>query len=88
MNDIQINLQNGYILLQDHKKEKKTDSGLYLPDESFNRFSVVRKVFDGSVLKEGDIVIKPIGRSTPIKIGDEMFDCIKEEFIFARVIED
>lgn len=88
MNNIPIELKNGYILIQDVKNETVTQSGIYIPNEQYNRFARVMKVYDGSSLKEGDIVIKPIGRSTPIKIDGVKYDCIKEGFIFAKLIED
>lgn len=88
MNNIPIELKNGYILIQDIKNETVTDSGLYVPDEQYNRFARVLKVYEGSTLKEGDIIIKPIGRSTPIKIDGIKYECIKEGFIFAKVVND
>ena len=88
MNNIPIELKNGYILIQDVKNETITQSGIYIPNEQYNRFARVMKSYEGSSLKEGDIVIKPIGRSTPIKIDGVKYDCIKEGFIFAKLIED
>lgn len=88
MNNIPIELKNGYILIQDVKNETVTQSGIYIPNEQYNRFARVMKSYEGSSLKEGDIVIKPIGRSTPIKIDGVKYDCIKEGFIFAKLIED
>ena len=46
------------------------------------------KVYDGSILKEGDIIIKPIGRSTPLTIDGVKYDCIKEGFIFAKIVNE
>ena len=88
MSNIPIELKNGYILIQDVKNETVTSSGLYIPDEQYNRFAKVLKVGEGSSLKEGDVVIKPIGRSTPIKIDGVKYDCIKEGFIFAKIVND
>lgn len=88
MNNIPIELKNEYILIQDVKNETVTQSGIYIPNEQYNRFARVMKSYEGSSLKEGDIVIKPIGRSTPIKIDGVKYDCIKEGFIFAKLIED
>lgn len=84
---IPINLKNGYILIQDIKNET-TSSGIIIPDESYNRFARVVKSYDGSTLSEGDIIIKPIGRTTPIKINNIVYDCLKEGFVFAKVIND
>lgn len=88
MNNIPIELKNGYILIQDIKNETVTQSGLYIPDEQYNRFAKVLKVGEGSSLKEGDVIIKPIGRSTPVKIDGVKYDCIKEAFIFAKIVND
>ena len=80
-------MKNGYILIQDIKNES-TSSGLYIPEEQYNRFAKVLKTYEGSTLKEGDIILKPIGRSTPIKIDGVKYDCIKEGFIFAKLVKD
>ena len=81
-------MKNGYILIQDIKNENITKSGLYVPDEQYNRFARVLKTYEGSTLKEGDVILKPIGRATPIKIDGIKYDCIKEAFIFAKIIND
>lgn len=88
MNNIPIEMKNGYILIQDIKNENITKSGLYVPDEQYNRFARVLKTYEGSTLKEGDVILKPIGRVTPIKIDGIKYDCIKEAFIFAKIIND
>ena len=67
LSEIPISLKNGYILIQDIKNET-TSSGIIIPDETYNRFAKVVKTYDGSILTPGDIIIKPIGRSTPVKI--------------------
>lgn len=85
--EIPIELKNGYILIQDIKNET-TQSGIIIPDETYNRFARVLKTYEGSSLKSGDIIVKPIGRTTPIKINDVIYDCIKEGFIFAKVINE
>ena len=87
LSEIPITLKNGYILIQDIKNET-TASGIIIPDETYNRFARVLKTYEGSSLKPGDIIIKPIGRTTPIKINDIIYDCIKEGFVFAKVIND
>ena len=89
-------MKNGYILIKDIVNETITKSGIYVPDESNNRFSKVVKTCENSVLNVGDVIVKPIGRTTPIKVsvkkGDEItseiFDCIRESFIFARIVDE
>ena len=88
MKNIPIELKNGYILIQDVKYEAVTQSGIYIPNEQYNRFARVIKSYEGSMLKEGDIVIKPINRDTPLKIDGVVYRAIKESFIFAKLIED
>lgn len=85
--EIPIILKNGYILIQDIKNET-TSSGIFIPDESYNRFAKVIKTYEGSLLSPGDIIVKPLGRTTPIKINNTTYDCIKEGFIFAKVINN
>lgn len=88
MNNIPIEMKNGYILIQDIKNETVTPSGLYIPDEQYNRFARVMKVYEGSTLKEGDIIIKPIGKTTPLTINNVKYDCIKEGFVFAKIVDE
>ena len=87
ISEIPITLKNGYILIRDIKNET-TPSGIIIPDETYNRFARVLKTYEGSSLTPGDIIIKPIGRTTPIKINDVIYDCLKEGFVFAKVIND
>lgn len=82
--DLPIELKNGYIVIKDVVNER-TESGIWIPDDKYNRFAIVLKVGETSSLKPGDIIIKPIGRSTPIKLNGEMYECIKESFIFAKL---
>ena len=88
MNNIPIELKNGYILIQDIKNETITPSGLYIPDEQYNRFARVLKTYEGSSLKEGDVVVKPINRDTPIKINGVIYRAIKEVFLFAKLVDE
>ena len=84
--EIPIELKNGYIIIKDITNEQTT-SGIYIPDDKYNRFSRELKVGENSRLKPGDIIIKPIGRSTPIKLNGVIYECIKESFIFAKIEE-
>lgn len=88
LKNIPIELKNGYILIQDVKYETVTQSGIYIPNEQYNRFARVMKSYEGSMLKEGDIVIKPINRDTPLKIDGVVYRAIKESLIFAKLIKD
>ena len=96
MKKIPMEMENGYILIQPIKDEKVTKSGIYIPDENNNRFSRVLKTCANSILKEGDIIITPIGRTTGIKLTtedengnrqSEIFQCLREGFVFAKLVE-
>lgn len=82
--DLPIELKNGYIIIKDIVGYR-TASGIYIPEDKNNRFSRVLKVCEGSMLKPGDLIIKPIGRGTPVKINGEVYECIRESIIFAKV---
>ena len=84
--EIPIELKNGYIIIKDITNEQTT-SGIYIPDDKYNRFSRVLKVGENSGLKPGDIIIKPIGRSTPIKLNGVIYECIKESYILEKIEE-
>lgn len=86
MENIPIEMKNGYILIEDIKNENV--SGVYIPDEKYNRYARVLKTSENSILNVGDVIIKPIGRTTPIKINDKTYDCLKEGFVFAKIIKD
>lgn len=86
MENIPIEMKNDYILIKDIKNE--TISGVYIPDERYNRYARVLKTNKNSILNVGDVIIKPIGRATPIKINGETYDCLKEGFVFAKIIKD
>ena len=86
MENIPIEMKNDYILIKDIKNE--TISGVYIPDERYNRYARVLKTGENSILNVGDVIVKPIGRTTPIKINGETYDCLKEGFVFAKIIKD
>lgn len=86
MENIPIEMKNGYILIKDIKNE--TISGVYIPDERYNRYARVLKTGENSILNVGDVIVKPIGRTTPIKINGETYDCLKEGFVFAKIVKD
>lgn len=79
-------MKNGYVMLKDEPiVEEKTDSGLILPKAKYQRVASVVAVPEGSRFNIGDKVLKPIGHSTPVTIDGEVYECVKEERIFARL---
>ncbi len=79
-------MKNGYVMIQDViPEERKTESGIILPKEKYNRVAKIIAVCEDSKFNVGDLIIKPIGRSTPVRIDDVDYECIKEDIIFAKV---
>jgi len=80
---------NGYILIKDiGDRSRHSESGLWLPDMKYQRLSEVIAVPDDTtIVKPGDIIVKPIGMTTPVEIGGEQYDCIYHKKIFARLPE-
>ena len=85
-NDLNISMENGYILTKPVVDE--TIFGIHIPNDEHNRFSRVLKTCENSVLNVGDIIIHPIGRSTPVKINGEIYHTMREGFVFAKIVED
>lgn len=87
---VPIKLKNNYILIQDIKNETITKSGIYIPDDTYNRFSRVIAVSDDDMsgLKPGDLIIKPIGKESKIKLNGHVYGCIRSNLIFAKIIDD
>lgn len=91
-NPEKVNLKNGYILIEDIVEENITPSGIYLPGdkETYNRFSKVIATGEGLTcnLKPGDIIIKPIGRESKIKLNGKIYGALHSGLIFAKIIEE
>lgn len=77
---------NGYILIKEMPlKETKTENGIIIPKLNYQRLCEVCSTYNGSKFNIGDVIIKPIGKSTPIIIDGETYECIKETLIFAKM---
>ena len=86
-NEIGIRMQNEYVLVQDVKnKETVTKSGIIVPGEKYQRLARVVAVEDGEQhLKVGDVIVKPVGRGTPVTIDGVEYECIKKDRLFAKL---
>ena len=83
---MKIKMLNGYALIKDLPLEENvTEHGIILPKDTYQRNAEIIAVGEESKFKAGDIIIKPIGRTTPVTIDDVEYECIKEELIFAKV---
>lgn len=81
-----IKMLNGYIMIKDLPLEDIiTKTGLIIPKDKYQRIAEVYAVGEDSKFQVGDIIIKPIGKTTPVKINDVEYECIRESFIFAKM---
>lgn len=82
-----IKMMNRYILIEDiEDQEKKSESGLWLPTDKYQRIAKVISVSeDEKELKPGDLIVKPIGLTTPVEIFGKQYDCIHKKRIFAKL---
>jgi len=81
-----IKMINGYVLIKDKPiEETKTESGIIIPKERYQRIAEIVAVPEKSKFKIGDVIVKPIGKTTPVKINDIEYECIKESIIFAKM---
>lgn len=82
-----IEMQNDYVMVKDLEKEDiVTKNGLIIPSDKYQRLAKVVALPENETnLKLGDIIIKPIGRGTPVKLNGEEYECIKKSLLFARI---
>lgn len=81
-----VKMQNGYVMIKDEPLfEEKTESGIILPKQHYQRVATVVAVGENSKFKVGDRILKPIGHTTPVYIGTKTYECLKEERIFAKM---
>lgn len=81
-----LTMENGYILIKDKERPKQSPAGLWLPDGAYQRIAEVVAVPDDCTdLKAGDVIVKPVGLSTPVEIYGEKYECIHRSRIFAKL---
>ena len=77
---------NGYLLMKDLPlKETVTSTGIIIPSVAYQRVAQICAVGENSKFKVGDVIVKPIGKSTPVTINDINYECIKESYVFAKL---
>lgn len=82
-----IELLNDYIIIKDIPNQEVNVKGIIIPQQKYDRYAVVIKSLDDSFLKEGDIIVKPIQRGTPIRIGSEYCELLNQNLVFAKITE-
>lgn len=80
-------MKNNYVLVKEIIEEKISEGGIILPTEKYNRKCIVIKSSSDTV-KEGDSIIKTIGKGTIFNINDEEYEVLHENHILAIIEED
>ena len=81
-------MKNNYLLIQEiEQQETKTESGLIIPIEKHNRQAKIINAGNTEYLKDGDVILKNMGKGTMITLNDIEFEVIHINQIIA-IIED
>lgn len=82
-----VRMQNDYIMIRDLElKERTTKGGIVLPRDKYQRVSRVVAVPEGEEhFKVGDVILKPVGRGTPVTIDGVDYECVKKSIVFAML---
>ena len=81
-------MKNDYLLIQEiEQQETKTDSGIIIPVEKYNRKAKIINAGNVKHLKSGDVILKNMGKGTIVTLNDTEFEVIHINQIIA-VIED
>jgi co-chaperonin GroES (HSP10) len=86
---MKMKMKNDYILTQEIKQtERKTESGLIIPGETYNRHALVVEVANGLEVKKGDKIIKTIGKGTEYTFEGDKFEILHINHILAVIEEN
>jgi len=82
---IGIQMKNNHLLVRELSVERTTDAGILLPEEKWKRRAEVLVVCDDSQIRPGDVVMRNVGRGTPITIEGQQLEMIHEDWVMAIV---
>ena len=84
-----MKMKNSYLLTQEvTQKERTTDTGIIIPEEKYNRVSLVIEASDDLEVKKGDKIVKTIGKGTEYTFNGEKFEILHVNHILAVIEED
>jgi len=79
-------MKNDYLLIQEiEQQETKTSSGIIIPVEKHNRKAKIINAGDAAYLKDGDVILKNMGKGTTVTLNDIEFEVIHINQIIALV---
>jgi len=80
-----IQMKNNHLLVRELSVERTTAAGILLPEEKWKRRAEVLAVCADSQIRPGDIVMRNVGRGTPITIEGQQLEMIHEDWVMAIV---
>jgi co-chaperonin GroES (HSP10) len=84
-----MKMKNSYILTQEViQAEKRTDGGLIIPEEKYNRVALVIEAAENLEVKKGDKIVKTIGKGTEYTFEGSKFEILHINHILAVIEED
>jgi co-chaperonin GroES (HSP10) len=85
---MEMKMKNDYLLIQEiEQQETKTEPGLIIPIEKHNRQAKIINAGNTEYLKDGDVILKNMGKGTMLTLNDIEFEVIHINQIIA-IIED
>jgi len=86
---MKMKMKNNYILTQEvPQTERKTESGLIIPGEKYNRIALVLEVGGNLEVKKGNKIIKTIGKGTEYTLDGNKYEILHINSILAVIEED
>ncbi len=86
---IAMKMKNSYILTQEIEQgERRTDSGLIIPEEKYNRVALVIEAANNLEVKKGDKIVKTIGKGTEYTFDGNKFEILHINHVLAVIEED
>ena len=72
-----MKMKNDYLLVQEiEQQEQQTSSGIIIPVEKYNRKATVINAGNAEHIKEGDIILKNMGKGTMITLDNIEYEII------------
>lgn len=84
---IAMKMKNNYILVEEIPQETVTSGGIIIPEEKYNRKAKVLRS-DNDQVKEGDMVIKTIGKGTEYTLNGKKVEILHLNHILAVIEEN
>ena len=84
-----MEMKNNYLLVQEiEQQERTTASGIIMSTEKYNRKVKIINPGNNKDLKEGDVVLKNMGKGTMVKLDNVEHELIHITDLIAILTED